>query len=481
MIAAVETPAPRLRPVSVGVTRPQMLRLGTVSRLLEGFAGFLPLAIWGGVLGMQNDGDGSRWFAGPLALPLLLEMAVGIFLQQRLVEKPLSVRFGKGRLSKETVQHDVDDLVDRHRRIWLFATMCLAAGILAFPLTRLLSVFGIGFLVFGLGIVGRWSAGGELMRASLSNSDCWKGMNRLNLVFYVGMAVAGITVCLLPGRGMLPALPESIGGNVLPTRLRTLFESSPDTYVLAAAMVMAVTGAVACLLAWRISACDANLPDTMQSSLLPAAASIAEPCPVSAACEERADCAGDATTCEASTCCSARVTRPMPFWLGMLFAAIGFVTLWGVTSEMLFRCALSTWPLLCAVALLIGLPVGCAVFQRITPDTGYTLLLIPFLAGGLVTVSASWFLLGSGWVFALPALLAGICIGGVACGTDAVVGESFDEATALRSRARVLSLGCLIAAIALPLFCAMPSAVFAAGLACVRAIPNPLLSSRAVG
>ncbi|MEZ6063388.1 MAG: hypothetical protein R3C19_23830 [Planctomycetaceae bacterium] len=97
------------------------------------------------------------------------------------------------------------------------------------------------------------------------------------------------------------------------------------------------------------------------------------------------------------------------------------------------------------------------MFHRISPDTGYTLLLIPFLAAGFVAVSASWFLVDFGIVFALPALAIGICVSGVACGTDALVGESFNEETELRSRARVLSGGFLLAAVTLPLICVLPS------------------------
>ncbi|MEZ6063389.1 MAG: hypothetical protein R3C19_23835 [Planctomycetaceae bacterium] len=332
-----------------GTTRPAMIRLGIASRALEGFAAILPLALWVGVISTVLPGNQTRTFTGPIAMPLLLEMAVGIFLQQHLVNYPFGPRKRHRTDADAPDDSSIDEAVRRHQKVWLFATLCIAVGALTVPLAHYVAVFGIGLLVFGVGIVGRWSAAGELMKASLSNTDRWHGMHRLNLSFFIAAAIAGIVSCVLPGWDAdlkWPGDSLSPAMDIEDPAAEAAAQTKEEKYEFGALLAMGVIGIAALLLAGRISRLRGELPRTIVSGLLKQGLA-----PVASSSDSCAASAGngthETTDCEEQSCCGTKVVRPMPFWLGCCIAATGNLVLWGVLFESLFRCTLTTSPLVC--------------------------------------------------------------------------------------------------------------------------------------
>ena len=298
----------------------------------------------------------------------------------------------------------------------------------------------IGHLLIGFGFCGLWSPAGELTSSMLSTTQRWSGMRVWSLMLPLG-GFAAMAV-----------------GDV---------EAGWPTLIPAAMCI-----ALACVIP-RVPAPQRDMRATSA--------------PINDVGEPRAvgirpdDC--DATEC----CGGSRTWLPMPLWVGAGLVAVGTFVFWVIFADVFAQ-----QDIVGRLLLLSGVVLGTWLFQSAVPETGYAILLLPFLLmSGVCWLGLSLF---DGLRDSRIALtLTGSALGATAYGCIGLVCESYESSCRGISRGSVFLVGHMATVVMLAVLMVEQVIsrrdsvyeynltrvlIFPIGLILLRSIPSPVISSR---
>ncbi|MEQ9409911.1 MAG: hypothetical protein RIK87_19400 [Fuerstiella sp.] len=382
------------------------------------------------------------------------------------------------------------------RRAPAFTLLILAAGMALIGVTAELLFFAA--LLIGAGTGTDWSSTADAARNSLPANRRWNGMRWWSAAFPGGLAV-GVLVNLVPG--LLPllilaAVGLCVGFAVLPALSDTNSSRSMTQGNSTAAGSESGEGRPAVSEAPAQGSVDRT--ETFRGET-PSAGSAGSEADTDAA--ERLqnippDSHGTSTDeaepeCEAAECCggSSRAFQPAAFSVGVGLAVVGNFVLLGPVFA-LWQITIDAGSAGGMLSIPIGLAVGFFLMSTAAPNAGYAVSLLPFLVlsipAVLVAAAVSPLAAWATAVYFPAALLAG----GVIQGATSLTGEQFFDCPTDSQRTRLLSMSLFVTALLVLSFgflrywwssAAMVTmaecVVFLLGIALVRAIPAPVISS----
>lgn len=346
-----------------------------------------------------------------------------------------------------------------HRPFFAFCNSCIAAGLLLLWKSPGAEADFAAAILIGVGITTEWAPLTDLYRRMLSSQNRWQGIRLWSVAFPVGIlvgvltmnisgeaAAAGAVISLL----CVPAwfLLEPTATNCQITEPRD--EPSP--------------------------VCSSSTATDIAQTSENVAAADAPP-------SERADC--DEVEC----CGGTREFQPTPFAVGIVIGVVGITAVWGCAFNVLCF-AIQFQSVTAATAIPAGLAAGTWLIFSVAPRVGYVVAILPFLVlAGIITIVCGLVSPASPF-FVTSCLLCGLFAGGVACGSNAMVGELFSDCPNDSTRTRVITVSFFASAVLILLtgilqsllqsaetIVMLNSLIFVAGVLGVRAIPGPIISS----
>ena len=351
-----------------------------------------------------------------------------------------------------------------HGLLFAFCNTCLAAGLFLLWQRHGAEADFVAAILIGVGITTEWAPLTDVFRRMLSSQNRWQGIRLWSLAFPVGL-LTGILIV-------------SISGD--------------------AAVVGAEIGAVLsllCVLAWFPLASTATSSRITERPDGPPAAGSGSTATELAATPDNVPQTTDAlqsepADCDADECCGGTPElQPTPFSVGVMISAVGITAIWGCAFNVLYL-AFQSGSGTAATAVPAGLAAGTWLVFSVAPRVGYVVAILPFLVlAGIMTIVCGLVSPVSPF-FAASCLLCGLFAGGVACGTNAMIGELFSDCPDDGVRTRVITVSFFASAVMMlltgvlqPLLRSaetvvmLNSLIFVVGVFAVRAIPGPIVSS----
>ena len=347
------------------------------------------------------------------------------------------------------------------RTAWLMSCICLIIGLAVTYTTLQPAILLSAVFLTGCSAVGDWSSMTDIVRGSLPAKQRWGGMRWLIASFPVGFLLG---VCVAGADVAVVVTVIAASGLMIRILMTPLSSPAAET--------------------------QPPVAKSESTSMLSVGGSQTAP-PVAA--ESSTDGAGttshEDTDCDSTDCCggNARQFTRMRFSAGVVISALGHFLLWSVIVRLLVNHFDSTF---IVVATTVGVLLGCLLTHSAAPSVGYTILLLPFLAGAGGALIAMALIPSESISFAIATFAAGLACGGVVTGTNAVLGEQYYDCSTDPTRTRVLSVSLFVAALlvlAFELCSILMQSVFVAvimqllllvsGFVVLRAIPSPILSS----
>jgi MFS family permease len=472
-----------------------VVALALLSRMIEGAAAFLPVVLIVALPAMWLDASlqlaatqQSLFAFGNVAL--LLGIAAGIPLQ-RLVSR------AAGR-----------------RAAWILALCFLGAGVAGLVWCRTgWQLVGLR-LVAGIGIAGQWSAAADIARNSMANLTRWRTNGLLNCALFGGPLLALLAVWSLQGN-IPQGSSSALSGLLISTPLLRVF-------VLPIVVLAMITPGLVRWLVDRSSVTDTCDDDHGQQGHGP------HDCSTGQTSADECSSHQAQSSCDSGGCCGPAPAVAVPIRSGIMIAAIGSFAMWGIAVELIHHAAASCdhqpasesistpvnadmyegaddpvvsvaglqtsrpdglfWT---ALAAVVGLLVGHALFQKVAPDTGYALLLVLFLLLAIPAATLLRLLPDQPQLFAWLVLPVCVLLGGIYCGCDGFTGESFTDTGRCSKRTRVLAGALALAAGLLAVqsilfsrtqsqwaVMAFQACVLSMGILVIRELRNPMISAR---
>ena len=348
-----------------------------------------------------------------------------------------------------------------HRSFFAFRSSCIAAGLFLLSGNLRSEADLAAAALIGMGVGTEWSPLTDCFRRSLSSQNRWHGIRFWSLAFPVGI-LAGVA---------------------------TMHVSS----------AAAAVGAMLCMVsvpAWFLTGPVSTMAAVLEPmDKSPAALSNPAPETVVQATEASVSEADDGdpgqTDCDAVECCGggARDFQPTSFQHGVLISTVGFAAVYICAFDVLL---LAFWneAYSAAVATAAGMAAGAWLLFSVAPRVGYIVAMLPFLILAAALTIACGLISPTNPFFVAICLLCGLLVGGVACGSSAMIGELFSDCPDDAARSRVITVSLfgssvlmLLIGILRPLLQSAETLVmlnslfFVVGIFAVRAIPGPVISS----
>lgn len=351
-----------------------------------------------------------------------------------------------------------------HGPLLAFCNTCLATGLFLLWQSHGAETGFVAAILIGVGITTEWAPSTDVFRRMLSSQNRWQGIRLWSLAFPVGL-LAGIPIVSISGDAA--AVGAQIGA-----ALSLL--CVPVWFLLASTAISS-----------RITERPDEPPAAYSSSTATEVAATPDNIPPATDALQ-----SEPTDCGADECCGGMPElQPTPFSIGVMISAVGITAVWGCALNVLYF-AVRSGSGTAATAVPAGLAAGTWLVFSVAPRVGYVVAILPFLVlAGIMTIVCG-FVYPLSPFFVASCLLCGLFAGGVACGTNAMVGELFSDCPDNSVRTRVVTVSLFASAVMMLLIGVLQpllrsaesvvmlnSLIFVAGVIAVRCIPGPIVSS----